>query len=568
MPKKTLFKVSEERKQQIITEVSDGSVPGFRFYALLATASLIAAFGLISNSTAVIIGAMLVSPLMTPIIGLALGFVIGMPHLVATSTRSVVLGVVLAIFFAALIGFLPLELSATPEMLTRTKPTILDLMVAVLAGFAGAYAMIDEKLSPALPGVAIATAIVPPLSNAGICLAFGSYSGAFGSFMLFFANFLSILLVAGATFMLSGLSPWWVSTSTKDLAKRYGVAIVGFIAVAVFLTYSLVGIVNERYLENTIKNTLDTAILRLHSSSLDSFIYDKQDGNLYVLANIKTPRIVTPYEVESVEKELEENTGQPAELIVRNVLSKDVGAIGSSASVVTQNLDGFFLKESISEKDKSVSVAEQLLMEKLSDWPGMSVLNAEYVTLPRGPTVLATIQGYRNLTLQEIGDLEAELRNDMDDQNISLIVRNVETSYADKNGELLPGYKYADIVDPDKIEMRNSIEIELIDRFDKLENIYLITTHHKPGNKEWEVLAEVVGSKFLTTEEMKDVQNSVSKAVGQPVKIDVLYRSNAVMTDRGLVPYEIFSEQNTADLDEMLKREGKDKIQPNAQTPP
>jgi len=568
MFKKTFFKVSEERKQQIITEVSDGSVPGFRFYALLATASLIAAFGLISDSTAVIIGAMLVSPLMTPIIGMSLGFVIGMPHLVATSTRSVVLGVVLAIFFAALIGFLPLELTATPEMLSRTKPTILDLMVAVLAGFAGAYAMIDEKLSPALPGVAIATAIVPPLSNVGICIALGYYSGAFGSFMLFFANFLSILLVAGATFMLSGLSPWWVSASTKDLAKRYGVAIVGFIAVAVFLTYSLVGIVKERYLENTIKTTLDNAVLRLHSSSLDSFIYDRENGKLFVLANIKTPRIVTPYEVENVEKELEGNTGQPAELIVRNVLSKDVGAIGSSANVVTQNLDGFFLKESLSEKDRSVSVAEQLLMEKLSDWPGMSVLNAEYVTLPRGPTVLATIQGYRNLTLQEIGDLEAELRNDMNDQNISLIVRNVETSYTDKNGALLPGYKYADIIDPGKIKLRNDVELELMERFDKLENIYLITTHYKPGDKQWQVLAEVVGSKFLTAEEIKDMQNSVSKEVGQSVKIDVLYRSNAVMTDKGLVPYEIFSEENTTDLDEMLKKEGAGNINPGAQTQP
>jgi uncharacterized hydrophobic protein (TIGR00271 family) len=568
MLKKTFFKVSEERKQQIITEVSDGSVPGFRFYALLATASLIAAFGLISNSTAVIIGAMLVSPLMTPIIGMSLGFVIGMPHLVATSTRSVVLGVVLAIFFAALIGFLPLELAATPEMLSRTKPTILDLMVAVLAGFAGAYAMIDEKLSPALPGVAIATAIVPPLSNAGICLAFGAYAGAFGSFMLFFANFLSILLVAGATFMLSGLSPGGFSTSTKDLAKRYGVAIVGFIAVAVFLTYSLVGIVKERYLENTIKTTLDNAILRLHSSSLDSFIYDKENGQLYVLANIKTPRIVTPFEVENVEKELEENTGQPAELIVRNVLSKDVGAIGSTANVVTQNLDGFFLKESLSEKDRSVSVAEQLLMEKLSDWPGMSILNAEYVVLPRGPSVLATIQGYRNLTEKEIGDLEAELRNDMNDPNISLIVRYVETSYFDKNGELLPGYKYADIVDPGQIKLRNSIELELAERFDKFDNIYLITTHHKPGDNEWGVLVEVVGSKFLTSEEIRDMQNSVSKEVGKPVKIDVLYRSNAVITDKGLVPYEKFSEKNVTDLDEMLKREGVDKIDSEAQTQP
>ena len=122
MTNKPVNGITEERRQQIVKEISIGSEPDFRFYALLSTASLIAAFGLISNSTAVIIGAMLVSPLMTPIIGITLGIVIGKPKLLGTSLRSVVLGVVLAIVFAGLIGFLPLELSATPETLSRTKP--------------------------------------------------------------------------------------------------------------------------------------------------------------------------------------------------------------------------------------------------------------------------------------------------------------------------------------------------------------------------------------------------------------------------------------------------------------
>ena len=102
-------------------------------------------------------------------------------------------------------------------MLLRVRPTLLDLFVAVLAGFAGAYAMIDEKVSPALPGVAIAVAIIPPLSNTGICLSLGYYSGAFGSFMLFFANFLSILLVASATFIAAGMSPQLVLKKTRIL---------------------------------------------------------------------------------------------------------------------------------------------------------------------------------------------------------------------------------------------------------------------------------------------------------------------------------------------------------------
>lgn len=122
-----------------------------RFYLLLSTSALIAAFGLIANSAAVIIGAVLVSPLMTPIIGSALGLVIGDGRLFANALRSVVVGTVSAILFSAVLGILPLALEVTSEMLARTKPTLLNLCVAVLAGFASSYAMIDEKVSLRYP---------------------------------------------------------------------------------------------------------------------------------------------------------------------------------------------------------------------------------------------------------------------------------------------------------------------------------------------------------------------------------------------------------------------------------
>lgn len=565
MEKKTFFKVSEDRKQQIIEEISIGSEPGFRFYALLATASLIAAFGLISNSTAVIIGAMLVSPLMIPIIGISLGVVIGRPHLVGTSMRSVVLGAVFAIIFAALIGFLPLELTATPEMLLRTKPTILDLMVAVLAGFAGAYAMIDEKLSPALPGVAIATAIVPPLSNTGICLALGYYYGAFGSFMLFFANFLSILLVAGTTFMLAGLSPWWVSISSRDLLKRFGFAIIGFIAVCVFLTYSLIGIVKERYLYNSIKNTLDTEILKLHSSSLDSFIYDIEDGKLYVLANIKSPKTITPYGVETVQKKISNLTRMPTELIVRNVLSKDVGSFGSAGNVATQNLDGFFLRETLTDKEKSVNIVEQALMDKLAYWPGMSLVDVEYVALPRGPTVVATIQGYRNLTEGEITELEDELKTQMGKPQMNLITRNIETSYSDRNGELIPGYKYAgNLTDEEKIT-RNKIELEIMDKFDRYDKLFPVQIHHRPEDGTWDVLVEAVGTRVLLPEEVSALEREVSAALDREINVDVWYRSDTVITDEGFMPFQKLNEQNVEEFDKYLREHDEHKAKPDNQ---
>ena len=108
-------------------------------------------------------------------------------------------------------------------MLSRTQPNLLDLLVAVSAGFAGAFAMIDERAEPDAAGVAIATAIVPPIANSGLCLAVGAFHGAYGSFLLFLANCLSIIIVSCATFIAGGLArkvPWAEKWGTVQ--ERFG----------------------------------------------------------------------------------------------------------------------------------------------------------------------------------------------------------------------------------------------------------------------------------------------------------------------------------------------------------
>jgi len=161
---------------------------------------------------------MLVAPLMTPIFGIALALIRGDATLLGRAVRAEIVGVLLSVALALCFGFLIPELEATTEMISRTKPNLLDLLVAVFAGFAGAYALVDEHISPALPGVAIATAIVPPLANTGLCIALGAYYGALGSFLLFFANFLSILLIAGAVFLSPAV---WHVNSNRLNQKTY-----------------------------------------------------------------------------------------------------------------------------------------------------------------------------------------------------------------------------------------------------------------------------------------------------------------------------------------------------------
>jgi uncharacterized hydrophobic protein (TIGR00271 family) len=548
------IKTSRERRELVVEDLTAGSEPGVRFYLLLSTSALIAAFGLIANSTAVIIGAMLVSPLMTPIIGTSLGLVIGDTKLFASSLRSIVIGTVLAIFFSALLGFLPLALDATPEMLSRVRPTLLDLFVAVLAGFAGSYAMIDEKVSPALPGVAIATAIVPPLSNTGICLSLGYYEGAFGSFMLFFANFLSILLVASATFIAAGMSPSAKLKEDKQFMKSLIVAVIGFVVVAAFLTYSLVSIVRERKLAENIEYILNTEFDKLHSTSVDSYVYDVEDGTLYILASVRTPIVMTPRDIKNLQGKFEDRIDMPIELIVRSIISKDVSASGSTTAVIDQNLDGFFINKNLDENQLLVRQAEQVILEQLSHWPKMRLVNTELINIERGRTILATVTGFRLLTDSEITKLEMKIRESLGDDNVSLIVRTVITHMADHNGDMLYGWIYYEGIDREKAKELDELDNIIESKFDDYDKLFPVNVHKKFDGEDVNVLIEAVGMEPLSPEELVGLEEELSEEISRKVSVDLWYKTDAVITTDGYKSFEKYNEDNIYRMEQILRK--------------
>ena len=125
-----LLSTSENRKQEVRDDISIGSTPRTAYYLLLSISILIAAFGLVTNSAAVVIGAMLVSPLMTPIFGISLGLIRGNMTLLRKAFVAEFVGVIIGIGAAAILGLLPFLNEVTPEMLSRTSPTLIDLVVA------------------------------------------------------------------------------------------------------------------------------------------------------------------------------------------------------------------------------------------------------------------------------------------------------------------------------------------------------------------------------------------------------------------------------------------------------
>ena len=189
----------------------ESSKPSLGFFVLLLCAAVIATLGLISNSTAVVIGAMIVAPLMDPILSLAFALSISNNKLAKRSLMTVVIGVIAVIATAALLSLL-LDVSAVNrEMTSRTAPNLIDLGVAVAAAVAGSFSMTRERLSNSLAGVAIAVALVPPLCVCGIGLSMGNEVVAVfgrgtvagltnqiseGSFLLFVVNLIGITVAS------------------------------------------------------------------------------------------------------------------------------------------------------------------------------------------------------------------------------------------------------------------------------------------------------------------------------------------------------------------------------------
>ncbi|GMQ84865.1 MAG: hypothetical protein BMS9Abin07_0430 [Acidimicrobiia bacterium] len=181
------------------------------WWVMLLLSVAIATFGVMQDSTAVVIGAMLIAPLMTPILGSAAAIVNAWRARVVFSLGLVAAGVAASIGLAFIIGqwvpiIVPLDINS--QVTSRISPNMVDMMIALAAGAAGAYANVDRRVSASIAGVAIAVALVPPLGVVGLALQAGLFADSFGAFLLFLTNLVSIILAATAVFFLTGYAPF------------------------------------------------------------------------------------------------------------------------------------------------------------------------------------------------------------------------------------------------------------------------------------------------------------------------------------------------------------------------
>jgi uncharacterized hydrophobic protein (TIGR00271 family) len=263
---------SKAQYTALFTNLREESRLSQNFMVLLILATMIATFGLFINSSSVIIGAMLLAPLMQPIVSLSMGVLRQDEALQINGAKTIVIGVIAVLFTASMIAlFTPIE-HLTSEMAGRLSPTILDLFVAIVSGAAAAYAKSNEKILGSLAGVAIAVALVPPIAVAGIGLGWGEWSMFSTAFLLFITNLVGIVLAAAFTFAILGFSPLHIAK--KGIITW--IVIVAVVAIPLYSSFSKMqeDIAIQKRLSNLAFNVGEheiklTHIELLHRSEID-----------------------------------------------------------------------------------------------------------------------------------------------------------------------------------------------------------------------------------------------------------------------------------------------------------
>ena len=224
---------SKEQFSTLFSNLREETKLNSTFMTLLILATIIATFGLYINSASVIIGAMLLAPLMQPIVGVSMGLLRQDSTLLLNGVKSISIGVLAVISSAVIIAWLlPLE-QLTSEMNGRLSPTILDMFVAIISGVAAAYAKSNEKIIGSLAGVAIAVALVPPLAVSGIGLGWQEWDMFGSALLLFITNLVGIVLAASLTFLMLGFSP--VSVAKKGIF--YALTLVTIVSIPLSLSF-------------------------------------------------------------------------------------------------------------------------------------------------------------------------------------------------------------------------------------------------------------------------------------------------------------------------------------------
>jgi uncharacterized hydrophobic protein (TIGR00271 family) len=320
--------VTEAKRAAIRESVASGAALNGSYLAMNLAAALIAGFGLMENSPAVIIGAMLIAMLYGPIVGIALGLAEANLHLLRRALLAEVVGALLVLGAGLLIGISTLDLTIGSEILGRTSPNLVDLLIALVGGMAGGFTFVSTGLSGVVVGVAIATALVPPLTTCGILLARNLPTAAVGAFLLFLANFTAISLGAMIVFLLAGHRPAAAEKTKKVLAPR-----LVCLALVLLLAFHLNGTLRrtsaQSIMQSNIRKALALDVAKIPGARLVEVTLAEREAKMTVWAVARTPQPISSEQVARLNDLASIVAGRDISLIMRSVITAETTRYGN-----------------------------------------------------------------------------------------------------------------------------------------------------------------------------------------------------------------------------------------------
>ncbi len=272
--------------------IRDGATLSLPYILMNVLAAVIASYGLLENSPAVVIGAMIIAMLLGPIAGTALSLVDGDNRSLLRSVTALVAGIAVVLATGLVIGFIHKDIPVTDEITARTTPNLMDLMIAFAGGAAGAYATVSSRLSVAFVGVAIATALVPPICSGSILFARGSFESGIGAYLLAFTNIVAIQIAFSVVLWLKGY---------RQVSEVAGLNILGFlrrnllslavlILLAFVLTENLQRAVSQQLFDGAVRHALGAAISKYPGSHLAEVQIERGEKATIIRAVMRGPR--------------------------------------------------------------------------------------------------------------------------------------------------------------------------------------------------------------------------------------------------------------------------------------
>lgn len=298
---------STEDFRDLYVALRDSATASPSYMTLMVLSTLLAVFGLFANSTPVIIGAMILAPMMAPIIASSMGAVRQDDRLLGDSLQTLAIGIGLSLSFAALASWIIPFRAVTAEIEARLTPTLLDLGVAVVSGIAGAYAHAREEVAKSLAGVAIAVALVPPLAVAGIGLGWADWSVFSGAFLMFLTNLGGMILAGGLTFLMLGFAPF-------HLAHRgLAITLVAVVVLSIPLSLSFSRMATEqdalRQLEGWVVSDIELRDVKVRSGR-----------TMRITATLLAEHVPDDAQLDQLRSAIETRMRRPVELILTTAI--------------------------------------------------------------------------------------------------------------------------------------------------------------------------------------------------------------------------------------------------------